>query len=204
MTKLNLKTGNVILTKHDNPVSNLISAFSGYYSHAGIIVQTNDKYIWVLEALGTYRDDLYKNLGFWSRFKFIRNIKKMFGGKVVVSVYDRSFFDKLYDSNRLQVQKYKNLDIDRMRTFVEMMQGREYDYFNVINILLGIVFKKDFVATNESKLFCSELAGLFIENVCNIDVLKTIHKETFEEVTPNDLSICYMKYRDGYSIGIIN
>ena len=86
------------------------------------------------------------------------------------------------------------------RNYVNESEGKPYDYFNTFFMLItrvlsifGINFDRD--RKTAKKLFCSELVGRGLNCFCKIDVLKELKKNSFEDVTPQDISNLYNKLK---------
>jgi len=196
------KDGVVLNFKYDNPVSNTIgSIMAHYWTHTGIVVKVQENDIYVLEALGTYREDKYKPSGF--SLVFLSKIRTLFGGKVTVNKYPRSYLSKLHSENKLKVMDFKMKTDSEFADLVTHYNNKPYDYFGAFTIGLKRLLK--FFGRNYqndkntlNKLFCSELAARFLHDLTDFDVLKLANKESFEEISPQDISLIYDKLKFFY------
>jgi len=195
----------VLNFRHNNPISKTISTVMGHYwTHSGIVVDIRGDEIGVLEALGTYRDEKYEPKGIYKKFKFLFKIKILFSGKTAVNYYKKTFLERLFEEKRLKVMDFnidpKNIVYNRPLLILQEYIGLPYDYFSVFSI--GIIrilslFGKNYENHTKTakKLFCSELVARIIKKYTNYNVLEELGYSSYEEVTPQDISILYHKLK---------
>jgi len=196
-----LKVGNVLNFKYNNPVSNTISSFMGdYWTHSAIIVQIKENDIYLFEALGTYKNEKYKPSGIYKKFKFLLKVKSLFSGRVNINKYNKNSLIKLLDENKLKVMHFKINDFSNFNTDVTLYNHKQYDYFSTLSIAIKRLFSlfgKNYTNDKKTteKLFCSELVGRILNNSTKFNILELANKKSFEELTPQDLSLVYDKLK---------
>ena len=195
-----IKKGVVLNFKHNNPVSNAISSVLGnYWTHSGIIVNIQGDKVFIMEAIGTYNDDRFNQKGFKATLRFIARIKEMFGGKVLINSYDKKYLSLLHDQNKIKVLDF-NIDTKYLDDQVTQYKGTKYDYFGAFSIGIKRVFSlfgKNYTnhKNTTKKLFCSELCARMIDINSEFNILKSTNRKSFEEVSPQDLSLAYDKLK---------
>ncbi|MFW6246679.1 MAG: hypothetical protein ACOC22_00690 [bacterium] len=169
-----LKVGLVVNTRNNNSLfGGVISTLMGHYwTHSGWIVAVDKKYVYIQEATAK---------------------------QVQTNKYSREWIEEQFRNNKLKLMDFgikKGIDFLRVQ---ERFEGKKYDFANVFAIGLSrfcsLFNRKYDIDFRGKKLFCSEMVARGIDELTELDVLKILNLKSFENVTPQHISVLEYKRR---------
>jgi len=175
---IELKVGQIILMRGDKIINRAIQMGMGnYWSHAGWIVGSDQKHIYIQEAKGT-------------KTKVVTNkyLKK--------DIYDR------YNNNILGVFDFKIRPNSQFYNLVRDSEDKKYDYLSIILHFFRRIkrlFKKKnnkLIYETENIVSCSELIARNLSKLKSFEILTILNKKSFEQIKPQDLANLHDKLQN--------
>lgn len=193
--------GQIINFRYEDRFSTAISTILGHYwTHTAIVVKVDpDGGIYLMEAIGNAKGK-EKSLK-----SVIKNIFSKSTQDIVISKYSRDFLSNMHKTNKIKIMDFKFAVDNDFSDFITINKNKTYDYLGAFKLFLKRLFYffgKEYsndIKTTE-KLICSELAARLLDKMTDFNILKLANKKTYEEITPQDISLIYDKLKLHYMI----